>query len=70
MITLNIILGIVAAVLLIGVIGERDTQKQRSVTIAFVAVIVLIIAANIFFEIGGKQNGEIRQHNYAYTFGI
>lgn len=50
MITLNIILGIVSAILLIGVIGERDAQKQRSITIAFVGVIVLIIAANIFLK--------------------
>ena len=50
MIILNIILGIVAVVLLIGVIGERDTQKQRSITKAFVAVIVLIIAANTFLK--------------------
>ena len=50
MITLNIILVIVAAVLLIGVIGERDTQKQRSITIAFVGVIFLIIAANAFLK--------------------
>lgn len=50
MTTLNIILGIAAVILLIGVIGERDTQKQRSITMAFVGVLVLIIAANAFLK--------------------
>jgi len=46
MIAINIILGIAAAILLIGVIGEKDRQKQGNITIAFTAVIVLIIAIN------------------------
>lgn len=32
-----------------GVIGEKDGLKQQNITIAFVAVIVLIIALNRFF---------------------
>lgn len=43
---LNIILGLVAAVLLLGVIAEKDKEKNRNITIAFVAVVVLIIALN------------------------
>lgn len=46
MIVLNIILGLVATVLLIGVIGETDRTKQQNITIAFVGVLALIIAAN------------------------
>ena len=43
---LNILLSIVAAVLLMGVIGEKDSTKNTNVTIAFVAVVVLMIALN------------------------
>lgn len=53
MTVLNIILGIVAAVLLLFVIGEtrppmEPITKERRIgaTIAFVAVVLLIIAAN------------------------
>lgn len=46
MIALNILLGLVAAVLLLGVIAERDKDKNKNITIAFVAVVALIIAVN------------------------
>lgn len=46
MIALYILLGLAAAVLLLGVIAERDKDKAQNITIAFVAVVVLIIAVN------------------------
>ena len=49
MITLNILMAVVAAVLLLGVLGEKDSKRHESITIAFVAVIVLIICANTIF---------------------
>lgn len=49
MLIINILLGIVAALLLLGVIGEKDGLRQQNITIAFVAVIMLIIALNRFF---------------------
>lgn len=49
MITLNILLGVVAAVLLLGVLGEKDNRRHKSITIAFVAVIALIICMNTIF---------------------
>ena len=48
MIALNILLAVVAAVLLLGVLGERDKERHRNITIAFAAVILLIIALNKF----------------------
>ena len=45
-IILNVVLGLVAAVLLIGVIGERDDKKQRNVALSFTAVVALIICLN------------------------
>lgn len=45
-IILNVMLGLVAAVLLIGVIGERDDKKQQNVALAFMAVVALIICMN------------------------
>lgn len=49
MIGINILLGVVAAVLLLGVLGEKDNKRHESITIAFVAVIALIICANTIF---------------------
>ena len=46
MIALNVVLGIVAACLLIGVIGETMPSKQKNLTIAFVAVLAFIVALN------------------------
>lgn len=46
MIALNILLAVVAAVLLLGVLGEKDKAKHQNITIAFVAVLALIIALN------------------------
>lgn len=47
MIALNILLAVVAAVLLLGVIAEKDKDKNKNITIAFTAVVLLIIALNI-----------------------
>ena len=47
MISINIILGIAAAILLIGVIGESDTTQQTNITFAFIAVVALIITVNV-----------------------
>lgn len=49
MLIINIVLALVAALLLFGVIGEKDGLRQQNITIAFVAVIVLIISLNRFF---------------------
>lgn len=49
MLIINIVLALVAALLLLGVIGEKDGLRRQNITIAFVAVIVLIIALNRFF---------------------
>ena len=46
MIMLNILYGVVAGVLLLGVIAEQDKEKNKNITLAFVAVIALIIATN------------------------
>lgn len=46
MIFVNVLLGIAAAVLLCGIVGERDERKKQNVTIAFVVVCVLIFALN------------------------
>jgi hypothetical protein len=46
MIALNVLLAVVAAVLLLGVIAENDKEKNKNITIAFVAVVALIIALN------------------------
>lgn len=50
MIALNILLAVVAAVLLLGVIGEKDEKKQKNITIAFTAVVLLIIAVNTIMK--------------------
>ena len=49
MIALNILLGVVIAVLLLGVLGEKDNQRHKSIVLAFVAVIALIICMNTIF---------------------
>ena len=46
MIAINILLAVVAAVLLLGVLGEKDKSRHRNITIAFAAVVLLIIALN------------------------
>lgn len=45
---INVILAIVAAVLLLGVIAEQNKEKSKNITIAFVAMVALIIAVNTF----------------------
>lgn len=46
MYAINIILAFVALILLLGIIGEKDKQKNTNLTVAFVAVAVLIIMLN------------------------
>ena len=50
MIILNILLGLAAAVCLLFIVGETkppiSDKKREHITIAFVAVVVLIIALN------------------------
>ena len=41
MLIINIVLALVAALLLFGVIGEKDGLRQQNITIAFVAVIAV-----------------------------
>lgn len=48
MTAINILLGLVAAVLLLGVIGEQNPAKNQNITISFVATVALIIALNTF----------------------
>ena len=49
MIAINILLGVVAAILLLGVIAEKDKVRNHNITLAFAAVALLIIAANTIF---------------------
>ena len=46
MIILNILLAVVASVLLLGVIAEKDVQSKQCFTFAFATVVLLIITAN------------------------
>lgn len=48
MIATKIVLGLAALVLLLGVIGEKHADKQKNITAAFVAVVALIIALEVF----------------------
>lgn len=48
MIMVNILLAIVAVVLLFGVIAEQDKEKSQHITISFVAVVILIMALNLW----------------------
>lgn len=53
MIALNILLGVVAFVCLLFIVGETkqpvSDKKREHITIAFVALVVLIIALNTIF---------------------
>lgn len=46
MIALNILLAVVEAVLLLGILGEKDKDRHKNITIAFVAVAALIFTVN------------------------
>lgn len=46
MIFVNVVAGIAAGILLIGVIGEKNEQKGKNLTMAFVAICALIVALN------------------------
>lgn len=45
-IAINVLLGIAAAVLLLGVIAEQDAKRHDKITIAFMAVLAVIVAVN------------------------
>lgn len=47
MIVINILLALVAAILLIGVLGEKDKERHRNITIAFVAVLLFTLCMNM-----------------------
>ena len=53
MTAINIVLGIVAAVLLLFVVGETkppmSKERHQNITLAFVAVVALIIALNVIY---------------------
>lgn len=49
MIFANVLLGIAAAVLLLGIIGEKNERRNQNLTIAFAIVCVLILALNRIF---------------------
>ena len=53
MTAINIVLGIVAAVLLLFVVGETkppmSKDRRQNITLAFVAVVALIIALNVIY---------------------
>ena len=46
MVIINILLALVALVLLLGVVGEKDSGKQKNITAAFIAVAALIAFLN------------------------
>lgn len=46
MAAINIIILIAAAIMLCGVIGERDPQRQCNISVCFVALIALLISVN------------------------
>lgn len=46
MTAINILLGVAALVLLLGVIGEKDRAKHFNITLAFVSVVALIAVLN------------------------
>lgn len=47
MIAINILLALADAVLLLGVIGEKDREKHRNITIAFTAVLLFALCINM-----------------------
>lgn len=46
MTAINILLAVVALFLLLGIVGERDRERNRNITAAFVAVVALIAFLN------------------------
>lgn len=47
MIAINILLTLATAVLLLGVIGEKDREKHRNITIAFTVVLLFTLCINM-----------------------
>ena len=47
MIIFNILLAIVAAILFMGVVAEKDEKKHKNITLAFVSVMAVIIVEMI-----------------------
>lgn len=50
LIVANVILGVLAAILCMGLICESDKAKGRNLTIAFVAVLTFIAVTNLVFK--------------------
>ena len=46
MIALNVVLGIMAASLFVCLVGETLPDRQKNITIAFVAMLAFIVAVN------------------------
>ena len=46
MTAINILLALVSLFLLLGIVGEKDKDRNRNITAAFIAVVVMIIALN------------------------
>lgn len=42
----NILLGLIAFVLFLGTVGEKDSTRQKNITIAFVATMAAIVLIN------------------------
>lgn len=49
-IALNVMLGVAAAILCMGLICESDKAKGKNLTISFVAVLAFIAVINAFFK--------------------
>lgn len=47
MIAINIMLALATAVLLLGVVGEKDKEKHRNITIAFTTVLLFTLCINM-----------------------
>ena len=47
LIAMNIVLVVIAAILFLGVVGEKDKDKNRNLTQAFIATMAAIILVNI-----------------------
>ena len=47
LIVMNIVLAVIAVVLFMGVVGEKDKDKNRNLTQAFIATMAAIILVNI-----------------------
>lgn len=42
----NILLGLIAFVLFMGVVGEKDAERHKKITMAFIATLAAIVLTN------------------------